>query len=100
MHVYFVRHGESEANLRNVFSNRGVTAYALTALGREQVEALARQLSGIRFGLFFSSPIRRAIESADILARHLNLKYQTSEALREYDVGVYEGRRDEQGWRE
>jgi broad specificity phosphatase PhoE len=100
MHVYFVRHGESEANLLNVFSNRGVTVHGLTPRGRQQVEALATQLSGVRFGSFFSSPIRRATESADILARHLNVKFETTEALREYDVGVYEGRGDDDGWRE
>src|SRR6476661_792380 len=100
MHVYFVRHGESEANVLNVFSNRGVTAHGLTRRGREQVERLATKLAGIRFGTFYCSPIRRATESADVLAVHLGITYETTEALREYDVGDYEGRSDDHGWRE
>ena len=44
MLVYFVRHGESEANVLNVFSNRG-TKHPLTSRGREQVEMLAGKLA-------------------------------------------------------
>ena len=40
MRIYFARHGESEANLLHVFSNRGVK-HGLTARGRAQAETLA-----------------------------------------------------------
>ena len=35
MRLYFIRHGESEANLLQVFANRGFK-YGRTELGREQ----------------------------------------------------------------
>ncbi len=98
MQLYFVRHGESEANLLGVFSNRG-TPHSLTKRGREQVESLARKLQNIKFDAFYSSPLLRATQSADILAAHLGLSYITTPALTEYDVGVLEGRSDPESWR-
>src|SRR6476646_8171101 len=44
MKLYFVRHGESEANLLREISNRG-TRHGLTAKGRAQATALAQSLS-------------------------------------------------------
>ncbi len=55
MQLYFVRHGESEANLTHMFSNRDAP-HALTAHGRAQVAALTEKLQGIRFGAFYASP--------------------------------------------
>jgi broad specificity phosphatase PhoE len=46
--LLFVRHGESEANARHVFSNRGLP-HRLTARGRAQVERLAARLAGTAF---------------------------------------------------
>ena len=98
MQLYFVRHGESEANLLNVFSNRDAP-HGLTERGRAQVEALADKLAGIRFDAFYSSPILRARESAAILAARLGIAYTLTPALLEYDVGVLEGRCDPESWR-
>ena len=47
MRFYFVRHGESEANLLHEFSNRGLK-HPLTARGREQVIALAEHLDRLQ----------------------------------------------------
>ena len=87
MLVYFVRHGESEANVLNVFSNRG-TKHPLTSRGREQVEMLAGKLADVNFGAFYSSPVWRATESAEILSRRLGISYEVTEALREYSAWV------------
>lgn len=97
MRFYFVRHGESEANLLNVFSNRGIQ-HPLTLRGREHVEALAHKLLDVRFSAFYSSPLLRATQSADILSARLGLPYTTTSALTEYDVGVLEGRSDPESW--
>ncbi|HEX9988972.1 MAG TPA: histidine phosphatase family protein [Chloroflexia bacterium] len=102
MRIYFVRHGESDANTLNVFSNRA-PGHALTASGRKQVALLADELTrepdGNSFLAIYSSPLQRAIESAQILSEKLAIPYVVSAALTEYDVGIYEGRSDEEGWR-
>jgi broad specificity phosphatase PhoE len=97
LRLYFVRHGESAANLQRVFSNRNAP-HALTPRGRDQVAALADKLVGIPFVAAFTSPIPRAQESAAILSDRLGIQFEVSEALREYDVGELEGRSDAASW--
>jgi len=98
MILYFVRHGESEANVRRVISNREST-FALTERGRQQAQNLAGQLNDIPFTAIYSSPILRARQTAEILSRLFRLSYQVTEALREYDCGILEERSDDASWR-
>jgi broad specificity phosphatase PhoE len=97
MRIYFTRHGESEANLLREHSNRGFR-HPLTAKGREQAAALARKLEGIYVTRLFTSPIMRAVQTAEILSGALGVPYEITDALREYDCGILEGRADEAAW--
>jgi len=96
--LYFVRHGESEANTRRVISNRE-SRFGLTALGKEQAVLLADWLKDIPITAIFSSPILRARETAEILSQSFHLPYQITEALREYDCGILEEKSDEESWK-
>lgn len=97
MKIYFTRHGESQANLLREFSNRGLR-HGLTRQGRQQAAALAERLRGLPIARIYSSPVLRAIETSVIVANLLDLDYEVTEALREYDVGVLEGRSDPASW--
>ena len=97
MKLYFVRHGESEANLLSEFSNTG-WKHPLTEKGREQVETLADRLVDKGIIAIYNSPIRRAVESAEILAGRFGVPRFTTPALLEYSVGIYEGRSDKEAW--
>ena len=102
MRIHFARHGESQANLLHEISNRGLR-HGLTRNGREQALSLAAQLEGDPIARIYSSPVLRAIETSVILANRLGVEYEVTDALREYDCGILEGRSDEaawQGWRE
>jgi broad specificity phosphatase PhoE len=98
MRIYFIRHGESEANIRHVISNRE-SSFHLTPKGRRQAEALAEKLRDIPLSAIFSSPVLRARETAEILSTDLGVAYQVTEALREYDCGILEEKSDEESWR-
>jgi len=98
MRLYFVRHGESEANTRHIISNRE-SPLGLTPLGREQANALAERLKDIAFNAIFCSPVFRARETADILSASFGIPYQVTESLREYDCGILEDQSDEESWR-
>jgi broad specificity phosphatase PhoE len=98
LNLYFVRHGESEANILHVISNRG-SMHGLTEVGREQVEALAAALEGVRFGRLYTSPLLRAVQTAEILSVALGVDYHTTDALRECDCGVIEGTGGQHAWR-
>ncbi len=98
MKLYFVRHGESHANMLHEISNRGLR-HGLTERGREQALNLAKKLENRSIWHIFSSPLLRAIETSIILANYMGIYYDVVDALREYDCGVLEGRSDEEAWR-
>ena len=89
MRLHFARHGESEANFSGIFSSRG-WKHPLTARGREQAIALSERLRGETLTAIYASPLMRAMETAEIVARAKGLPVIAEPALREYDVGIYE----------
>lgn len=97
MKLYFVRHGESTANLAQEFSNSG-WKHPLTKVGVEQARTAASGLSDLRVERIYSSPVMRAVQTAQILAESLGAPLESHEALREWDVGVYEGTDQPAGW--
>jgi broad specificity phosphatase PhoE len=97
LELCFVRHGESTANVLGEFCNSD-GKHPLTERGVEQARALARNLAGLQFDRMYSSPILRARQTAQILADVLRIPFQIVEALREWDVGIYEGSTDPAGW--
>jgi broad specificity phosphatase PhoE len=92
MRLYFTRHGESEANVQQVFWNQP-TRYGLTAKGREQALALADNLANIAFAALYCSPVLRAVQTAEIVGQRLHLTPDVTDGLREWDVGALEGQR-------
>lgn len=98
MQFYFVRHGESESNVLGLITNRAGAAYPLTAKGCAQVEALAQNLAGSAITRMVSSPLLRALQTAEILAARLGIGYEVTDALREFDCGVLEGKSDPESW--
>jgi 2,3-bisphosphoglycerate-dependent phosphoglycerate mutase len=97
MKLIFARHGESTANTLHVFSNRDAV-HPLTEKGRVQAQELAERLAGISFTQIFSSPVLRAVETTRIVCEQFGRDFIIAETLREFDVGEFEGRSDEQAW--
>lgn len=97
MKLYFVRHGESEANTLRVISNRG-WVHPLTEKGRHQAHDLADRLCGAGIARIYTSPLQRAVQTAQILARTLEVEAEITDALREFDCGIAEGRLDAEAW--
>lgn len=98
MQITFARHGESEANVGRVIANRGL-AYPLTAIGRRQARELADELTGRGVATVYVSPLLRAIETGVVVAHALGVPIAVAPALREFDLGVYEGRQDAEAHR-
>jgi probable phosphoglycerate mutase len=80
--VYFVRHGESVANLsdRDGVPRPG-DADRLSDFGWEQARGLGRRLQGEGLELIVASPMRRAQETAQGIAEVLDLPIETDEDL-------------------
>ncbi len=83
------RHGETEWNRERRF--QGHADPPLNASGREQARELAQRLAGSNLRAVYSSPLARARETAEIVAAELSLPIETRTALREVDVGSWQG---------
>lgn len=88
--LYLVRHGENFANLTLEFSHRAVD-YSLTPKGQLQAAQTAAHLAGLGIDGVYSSPLKRAMETAQAIAAPLGLAVTPSEAFREINVGSLEG---------
>ena len=85
--IYIIRHGKTAMNQANVLQGR--SDCPLSEEGVRQAEEAAERLRGIRFSHVFSSPLRRAAQTARIIASDVPLK--TDDRLIEMDYGPYEG---------
>ena len=97
MKIIFARHGESEANVLRVLSNRDLP-HGLTEKGRAQATQLAQRLAGENVLALYASHILRAQQTARIISDHIGLPILTSTALRDFDCGEMEGRGDAAAW--
>lgn len=98
LRITFARHGESEANVGHVIANRGLS-HPLTPTGRRQARELADALADRGVDFVYASPLLRAIETGVVVAHALAVPLAVAPALREFDLGVYEGRRDAEALR-
>ncbi len=90
MHLYFVRHGQSFVNLKEW--QNGNTDEGLTDLGRQQVEALAGWLPGQlpAVDAMYASTMRRARETAGLLAAAYDCEISFDDRLREVGNNRYD----------
>ena len=94
MLLYCVRHAESSYNAEGRI--QGHLNVPLSDLGRRQSEAVAAALAPLPIEALFVSPLRRAIETAEPIARVLGRQPREIRDLIEINVGVFQGnRRDE-----
>lgn len=87
--LLLARHGETDWNREGRM--QGHADPPLNARGREQARDLAARLAGFRLDAIYSSDLRRALETAQIVAEALGLRVTPDPGLREIDVGSWEG---------
>ena len=85
--LLLVRHGETDWNREGRWQGHSDTH--LNEIGREQSERVARELDGV--GVMYASDLARARETADIIARRLDLPVRLDARLRERFFGAWEG---------
>ena len=98
MRVYFVRHGESVANVEDTFSSTDPAIHPLTHTGVEQVAELAETLKTVTFEAAYCSDLLRAVQTVEILLNGCGLEYRVDQRLREHNMGVFDGRSDKGAW--
>ena len=88
--LYLVRHGETVDNANQIM--QGQTHGQLNETGIEQAWQLCRQLEGVHFDAFLSSDLKRAVDTAAIIAGPHHMQVVTTPLLRERDWGAFTGR--------
>jgi broad specificity phosphatase PhoE len=87
--IILARHGETDWNRESRF--QGHADPPLNGLGRQQAAELAEALAGEELAAVYSSPLRRALETAQVIAARHGLEAVPVEALREVHVGSWQG---------
>ncbi len=98
-HVLLVRHGQSTWNADGRWQGRADPP--LSDLGRRQAEVAAAAITGHGITRVCASPLRRAHETASVLAASLGLVVHPDDRLMERDAGEWQGRTHteiEAGW--
>ncbi len=92
--IYFIRHGESEANLKHVFAGQRDNS-PLTKKGIEQAKAEGQKIRemGLVISKIISSPLIRAIDTAKIVSDIIGYDKEIviDPRITEYDMGALTG---------
>jgi len=88
--IFLVRHGETVDNARQIM--QGQTPGELNERGREQALQVAQRLADEEIDAVVASDLRRAIQTAEIIAVPHHLPVVTTPLLRERDWGSFTGR--------
>ena len=89
MQLYLVRHGATELNEKEVY--QGWTDAALSVTGKRQCELLRQKLRGVCFDAVVSSPLQRAVSSAQLICDVARDQIVICEAFKEIYFGRWEG---------
>jgi probable phosphoglycerate mutase len=87
--IILARHGETKWNVEEVF--RGRTDVELNQTGIKQAELLAKYLSKHKIDAIYSSPLKRAVKTAEIIAGYHELKIKVAPGLIDFDCGDWHG---------
>ncbi|MEW6555629.1 MAG: histidine phosphatase family protein [Actinomycetota bacterium] len=90
MELVLVRHGETEYNRADLF--RGRVDLPLNDRGEEQARAAAVYLSGLDFEAFRSSPLQRAMRTAEVIAEPHGGEVLPLEHFIDVDYGHWSGK--------
>ena len=86
--IIFLRHGQAENNTKKILAGR-TPGINLTEDGKKQAEQAGKMLESLNVSAIYSSPIDRAIQTAEIVAKHCNVEYKTDDRLIELDMGHF-----------
>lgn len=88
--IIFLRHGQAKNNTERVLAGR-TPGVPLTGEGIDQAEKAAQFLAEMDVSTIYSSPIERAKNTAEIVARHNSLDMKLDDRLIELDMGKFTG---------
>ena len=88
--IIFLRHAQAKNNVERILAGR-TEGFPLTQAGLQQAEKIAKFLKPLEISTIYSSPIERAMNTAKIAAKNLNLEVKTDPRLTEIEMGMFSG---------
>lgn len=89
MRIFLLRHGETDWNLQG--RCQGSTDIDLNERGKQQARDMAAYLSSERIDALYSSDLRRALQTAEIIKQSHGLAVRVDSDFRELNHGAFEG---------
>ena len=87
--LFFIRHGQTNWNAERRM--QGQWESELTDFGRAQARQSAETLRSLGVQAIFSSPLRRARDTAEMIAEATGLKITYDDRLKEWSAGDWSG---------
>ena len=86
--IIFLRHGQAENNTKKILAGRSPNVN-LNQTGLEQAEQAGEMLKSLNISAIYTSPIDRALQTAQIVSKHCGLEVVTDDRLIELDMGKF-----------
>lgn len=89
MRVYLIRHGKKDSE--KILNSNGFPDMGLTKIGKKQAHLTGKHLSKINFDVIYSSDLKRANETANIIVHYQREKMSVivEPRIREINMGVF-----------
>jgi broad specificity phosphatase PhoE len=87
--IILIRHGETEWNREEIF--RGRADIELNETGLKQARLLAQCLADEKMNVIYSSPLKRAFKTAEMIARYHDIDVSVASELIDFDYGEWQG---------
>jgi alpha-ribazole phosphatase/probable phosphoglycerate mutase len=94
MKWYFIRHGEIESNRKKIYA--GWSEEELTPKGRRQSIKVARELGFFEIERIYTSPLKRAVQTAEIICDFLKKTPIVERSFKELRLGIWQGMHEEE----
>jgi broad specificity phosphatase PhoE len=86
--LILARHGETAWNVEKIY--RGRLDVNLDEVGIKQAELLGKYLSNWKLEAIYASPVKRALDTANIIARYQKIGVHVAEGLIDFDYGKWQ----------
>jgi broad specificity phosphatase PhoE len=87
--IMLIRHGNTAWNVEEIF--RGRADVELNETGIKQAELLAKHLADESITAIYSSPLKRALQTAEMIAGSRHIGVITAPELIDFDYGEWQG---------
>ncbi len=87
--LILARHGETEWNVAEIF--RGRIDIELNETGIKQAALLAEYLGGLKIDAIYSSPLKRALKTAEIITGYHKIDVEITPGLIDFNYGKWQG---------